>query len=342
MKAVRIHAIRDFPRVEEVPEPEITDPFDVIVRIAGAGVCRTDLHLMEGHLGDRSHLMPFTLGHENAGWVHEVGSGVTTVEPGDAVICHPTVPCGLCRACRDGDDVHCTARRSPGLDHDGGIAELFKINIRAVVKLPEGLDPAAVAGHADAGITAYHSAQKANMAGLLYPGSRVVVFGVGGLGHIAIQILKAISATEVIAIDVVDEALELARTCGADHVVRGDDKQVDTVLGLTEGTGVQAVFDYVGDHGSTSAGFRMLARRGSHYVVGYGEMINAATADVIRTEKSFVGNFIGRYNELAELMVLAKQGKVTLHSRTYDLDAGPDAFHDLAGGRVRGRAILVP
>jgi NAD+-dependent secondary alcohol dehydrogenase Adh1 len=169
-----------------------------------------------------------------------------------------------------------------------------------------------------------------------------VVFGVGGLGHIAVQVLKAISATEVIAIDVVDEALELARTCGADHVVRGGDTQVDTVLELTDGAGVQAVLDYVGDHGSTSAGFRMLARHGSHYVVGYGEMINAATADVIRTEKSFVGNFIGRYNELAELMVLAKQGKVTLHSRTYDLDAGPDAFHDLAEGRVRGRAILVP
>jgi NAD+-dependent secondary alcohol dehydrogenase Adh1 len=180
------------------------------------------------------------------------------------------------------------------------------------------------------------------MAGLLYPGSRAVVFGVGGLGHIAIQVLKAISATEVIAIDVVDEALQLAKNCGADHVVRGDDKQVDTVLELTEGAGVQAVLDYVGDHGTTSAGFQMLARHGSYYVVGYGEMINAATTDVIRTEKSFVGNFMGRYNELAELMVLAKQGKVTLHAQTYDLDAGPDAFHELAEGRVRGRAILVP
>jgi len=258
------------------------------------------------------------------------------------VICHPVIPCGLCRACRDGDDVHCTDRRSTGLDHDGGFAELLKTYARSVIKLPHGVEPAEVAGHADGGLTAYHAAKKANTMGLLYPGSRTVVIGVGGLGHVGIQVLKAISATEVIAIDVVEEALELAKECGADHTVLAGDKQVDTVLEITEGRGAQAVLDYVGDHGSTGAGFRMLARAGSYFVVGYGEMIEVSTMDLIRTERSFVGNFIGRYNELAELMALAKQGKAKMHSRRYDLEAGPEAFSDLMAGRIRGRGILVP
>jgi len=114
------------------------------------------------------------------------------------------------------------------------------------------------------------------------------------------------------------------------------------VLEITEGRGAQAVLDYVGDGGSTRAGFPMLARAGSYFVVGYGEMINVSTMDIIRTERSFVGNFIGRYNELAELMALAKQGKAKMHSRRYDLEAGPEAFSDLIEGRIRGRGILVP
>lgn len=342
MKAVRLHAFNELPKVEEVAEPEVTGPFDVIVRIGGAGLCRTDVHFIQGDMGDRSHLLPMTLGHENAGWVQEVGSAVTNVAPGDAVVCHPVVPCGLCRPCRDGDDVHCTARRSTGLDHDGGFAELLKTYARSVIKLPDGVEPAEVAGHADGGLTAYHAAKKANTMGLLYPGSRTVVMGVGGLGHVGIQVLKAISATEVIAIDVVDEALELAKECGADHTVRADDKQVDTVLELTDGRGAQAVLDYVGDGGSTSAGFKMLGRAGNYFVVGYGETLSVPTADVIRTERSFIGNFIGRYNELAELMVLAKQDKATMHSKTYDLEAGPEAVSDLIEGRIRGRGILVP
>jgi NAD+-dependent secondary alcohol dehydrogenase Adh1 len=342
MKAVRLHAFNELPKVEDVPEPEIADPFDVIVRIGGAGLCRTDVHFMQMEMGDRSHLLPMTLGHENAGWVQEVGSAVSNVAPGDAVICHPIIPCGFCRPCRDGDDVHCTNRRSTGLDHDGGFAELLKTHARAVIKLPNGVEPAEVAGHADGGLTAYHAAKKANTMGLLYPGSRTVVIGVGGLGHVGIQVLKAISATEVIAIDVVDEALELASECGADHIVRADDHQVDRVLEITEGAGAQAILDYVGEHGSTGAGFKMLARRGSYFVVGYGEMINVSTMDVIRTERNFIGNFIGRYNELAELMVLAKQGKVKLHSRKYELEAGTEAFSDFIEGRIRGRGVLVP
>src|ERR1051326_1220091 len=107
MKAVRVHQYHELPKVEEVSEPKITGPWDVIVRIGGAGLCRTDLHIIEGQWAEKSQVrLPYTIGHENAGWVQEVGSAVSNVAAGDTVIMHPLVTCGFCRACRAGDDVH--------------------------------------------------------------------------------------------------------------------------------------------------------------------------------------------------------------------------------------------
>jgi NAD+-dependent secondary alcohol dehydrogenase Adh1 len=142
MKAVRLHEYGERPLVEEVAEPEITDPLDVIVRIGGAGLCRTDLHIIEGQWKEKSGVeLPYTLGHENAGWVQEVGSAVTNVTEGDAVIVHPLITCGLCRACRAGDDMHCATSLFPGISANGGFAELLKTNARAVVKLARGWSP---------------------------------------------------------------------------------------------------------------------------------------------------------------------------------------------------------
>src|SRR5438552_4533006 len=156
MKAVRLLEYNQLPKVAEVAEPKIIGPFDVIVRIGGAGLCRTDLHIIEGQWADKSGVgLPYTLGHENAGWVAAVGSAVTNVAVGDAVILHPLVTCGLCRACRDGDDVHCTNSSFPGIDSDGGYAEYLKTTARSAIKLDASLQPAGVAALADAGLTAY-------------------------------------------------------------------------------------------------------------------------------------------------------------------------------------------
>ena len=132
MKAVRLHAFHQQPVVDEVPEPVISGPLDVIVRIGGAGVCRTDLHIIDGQWDAAMGTpLPYILGHENAGWVHEVGSAVTSVQPGDTVILHPTPTCGLCRACRAGQDMHCIASTFPGLSTDGGMAEYLLTSARA-------------------------------------------------------------------------------------------------------------------------------------------------------------------------------------------------------------------
>jgi NAD+-dependent secondary alcohol dehydrogenase Adh1 len=340
VKAVRLHAFDQMPVVDEVPEPALRGPLDVIVKVGGAGVCRTDLHIMEGQWDAAMHTpLPYILGHENAGWVHEVGSAVSNVAVGDTVILHPTPTCGLCHACRAGDDMHCINSEFPGLSRDGGMAEYLLTTARACIKLDPSTRPQDVAALADAGITAYHAVRKAIP--LLYPGTSCVVIGAGGLGHIGIQCLAALTATKIIVVDSNPDALKLAEQLGAHHTVVADGGQVDAVKDLTGG-GANVVLDFVAERGAENDGWDMTGESGSYFVIGYGGELHIPTLDIITTERNIIGNIVGTYNDLAELMVLAEGGRVTLHTRTYPLAAAPDAFADLAAGRVRGRAILVP
>jgi NAD+-dependent secondary alcohol dehydrogenase Adh1 len=341
MKAVRLHGYHQQPKIEDVPEPVAKGPFDVVVRIGGAGVCRTDLHIMEGQWdAAMSPALPYTIGHENAGWVQEIGSAVTNVAVGDTVILHPTPTCGLCRACRAGNDMHCENSSFPGLDSDGGMAEYLLTSARACVKLDPSTRPQDVAALADAGITAYHAVRK--VVPLLYPGTTAVVIGAGGLGHIGIQCLAALTATNIIVVDRNPDALKLAEELGANHTVVADGSQVDSVKDLTGGAGADVVLDFVAEQGAENEGFAMTGGGGSYSVIGYGGELQVPTLDIISTERNVIGNIVGTYNELAELMVLAQSGKVTLHTKTYPLAAAADALADLDAGKVRGRAILVP
>ena len=341
MRAVRLHSYHKQPVVEEVPEPRARDPFDVVVRIGGAGVCRTDLHIIEEQWRDKSGVtLPYTIGHENAGWVEEIGSGVSNVAVGDTVILHPTPTCGLCHACRAGDDMHCLNGTFPGINTDGGMADYLLTSARACIKLDPATQPSDVAALADAGITAYHAVRKA--VPLLYPGTVCVVNGAGGLGHIGIQSLAALTATTIVVVDRNAEALDLAAKLGADHTVLADGKQVEAVLDLTGGHGAEVVLDFVAEQGAQQDAFAMTRRGGSHFVIGYGSNIDIPTIDIISTERNVIGNLVGTYNDLVELMVLAQKGKVTLHTRKYPLDAALDALADLDAGRVRGRAVLTP
>src|SRR6187431_580181 len=257
MKAVRVHSYGKRPSVDDVPEPSIAGPLDVLVQVGAAGLCRTDLHIVEGQWAEKSGVqLPYTIGHENAGWVEAVGSAVTNVREGDKVIVHPLVTCGLCRACRSGDDVHCEANSFPGIDTAGGYAEYLKTSARSVVKIDDALEPSDVAALADAGLTAYHAAAKA--ARRLTPRDKCVIIGAGGLGHIGIQVLKALSPATLIVVDRNPEALKLAEAIGADHGVVADGSQVDQVLELTGGAGAEAVVDFVGEGGATREGVAML------------------------------------------------------------------------------------
>jgi NAD+-dependent secondary alcohol dehydrogenase Adh1 len=342
MKAVRVHDYHTDPKIDDIAEPELQGPLDVIVKIGGAGVCRTDLHILEGQwAAAMSPQLPYVIGHENAGWVHAVGDGVTNVAVGDTVILHPQPSCGLCLACRRGNDMHCANAFFPGLsDNDGGMAEYLRTTARACVKLDPSTNPADVAALADAGITAYHAVRKA--VPVLWPGTTAVVQGAGGLGHIGIQCLAALTATRIVVVDKNPAALELAKEIGADETVVADGSHVDAVRDLTGGEGATVVFDFVAEQGAENQAWAMTAPDGYQYVIGYGGQFSAPTLDFVAGEKNVIGNIVGTYTDLAELMVLAQAGKVTLHTKQYPLDAALDALHDLDAGRVRGRAILVP
>lgn len=341
MKAVRLHEYESSPVVEEVADPEVVRPFDVVVRIGGAGLCRTDLHIIEGQWVTKTDVaLPYTLGHENAGWLHAVGSAVEHLQVGDAVILHPIMTCGFCRACRAGDDVHCEAQAFPGIDTDGGMAEFIRTSARSVVKLAPGVEPASVAALADAGLTAYHAVKKALP--LLHPGSTCVVVGAGGLGHIGIQCLQAMSATRIVVLDRNEEALDLARDWGADETVLADGTHLGRVLELTGGKGAEVVLDFVAEGGAEWESWSMTRRAGSDFVIGYGGTVKIPAIDVISTERNVIGNLVGSYNDLVELMALATDGRVRMHTHTYPLDAVDEAIGDLHAGRLRGRGILVP
>jgi NAD+-dependent secondary alcohol dehydrogenase Adh1 len=342
MKAARLHAYHEPLKLDEVDEPKVSGPLDVVVRIGAAGLCRTDLHIQEGQWAEKSEVkLPYTPGHENAGWIHEVGSAVTNVEVGDTVIVHPFITCGLCRACRLGDDMHCENGSFPGINRDGGFAEYLLTSARSVVKLDPSLQPHEIAALADAGLTAIHAVKKAIP--VLGAGSKCVVIGSGGLGHIGIQCLKAYTPTEIIVVDPSEKALELARELGADQTVKVEGtSHIDTVQELTDGKGAQAIIDFVGEKGAVEDGVAMIEDGGFYYVIGYGQNIDIPTIDVISREISFIGNLVGTYVDLQDLMTLTAQGKVTLHTSTYPLDAINDAMADLDNGRLQGRGILVP
>ncbi len=342
MRAARLHAYKEALKLDEVDEPKATEPFDVVVRIGAAGLCRTDLHIQEGQWAEKSEVkLPYTPGHENAGWVHEVGSGVTNVEVGDTVIVHPFISCGLCRPCRGGDDMHCMTGSFPGINRDGGFADFLLTSARSVVKLDPSLEPKSIAALADAGLTAIHAVKKAIP--ILGAGTRAVVIGAGGLGHIGIQCLRAMTPTEIIVVDPSEPALALAGELGAHHTIKVDgSSHVDTVKAMTDGLGADAIIDFVGERGAVEDGIAMIRDGGFYYVIGYGQNLDIPTIDVISREISFIGNLVGTYVDLQDLMTLTAQGQVTLHTSTYPLDAVNDAMADLDHGRLQGRGILIP
>ena len=347
MKAARLYAYDEQMnvdlKVEQVDEPKMTAPDDVIVRIGAAGLCRTDLHILEGVWKDiqdpHRTLLPYILGHENAGWVEEVGSGVRSVKKGDAVICHPLRTCGLCYGCRRGEDMYCEKARFPGLNTDGGFADFLLTNERALIKLNPHVVPMDVAPLADAGITAYRAARRA--AQQLRPGQYCVVLGVGGLGHVALQALHELCGARTIAVDRSEAARTLATELGAHHVLDGGPNVVEEIKQLTHG-GAHGVIDFVGERGAEQASWQMLCQGGTHYVVGYGGKVEVPTVHMVISEMVIAGSLVGNYMELVELMELNAEGRVKLHAQQYKLDDINRAIDDFKNRQIVGRGVIVP
>ncbi|MDX8483287.1 NAD(P)-dependent alcohol dehydrogenase [Mesorhizobium sp. VK24D] len=330
-------------KIEEVKAPTITAPDEVIVRVGAAGLCRTDLHIIEGvwkpTMDPEGTLLPYIMGHENAGWVEEVGSGVRSVKRGDAVICHPFRSCGICLNCRHGEDMYCDNGQFPGLGMNGGFAEYFITSERSLIKLNANVTPIEVAPLADAGITAYRAAKRA--AKLLRPGSYCVLLGIGGLGHIALQSLHAISGCRIIAVDREPAARVLAKDLGADFVLDGGQNVVEEVKAITGG-GAHVVIDFVGELGVENICWKMVRKGGQLFVVGYGGSVNVPTAHLVIEEINIGGSLVGNFTELVELMELNADGKVKMHYTEYNLASINTALDDFKNRRFTGRGVIVP
>ena len=326
--------------IDEVDRPEVDGSADVIVEVEGAGWCQTDNHIIEGMWEEYvPQPLPMTLGHENAGTVVETGPEVDLVSEGDPVICHPVQSCGTCRPCRLGETMYCENSAFNGLTTDGGFAEYLHTSERSVIPLPSGVEPIDIAPHADAGITAYHAAKKA--VSDLNPGDHAVVIGVGGLGHIGLQCLDAMSAARITAVDVKDTALDLAERYGAENVINPTDGDVrDELDAITDGAGASQVLDFVGADETTAYAPDITAAGGDHHIIGYGGHIHEPSQALVNGEFSFVGNIVGRYAELQELVALVEQGDVDLHTSRYDLDEVNTVAEMLEHGEIDGRAVI--
>ncbi|HTR33380.1 MAG TPA: NAD(P)-dependent alcohol dehydrogenase [Gaiellaceae bacterium] len=335
--------LRDYHRPLELverAEPEPLGSRDVVVRVGGAGVCATDLHAIDGLMGAAGVTVPLVLGHENAGWVHAAGPDVTTFAPGDAVLVYPPYSCGLCVACRRGNDMHCVRHQFTGLTRDGGFAEYVLVDERSLLALPDGVEPADVAPHADAGITAYHAVKK--LVPHLGPGSTAAIIGVGGVGHIALQLVRALGAAETIAIDTDERRRNLAALLGADEVLGEQSDVAGAVCEATNGAGADVVLDFVGTDATHAAALRMLARQGVYSIVGYGGTVSVPSTDLVVVEQTITGNLVGSWIDLWELLQLHGRGAVTLHTESHALDDVNDVLARLREGEVTGRAVLVP
>jgi len=339
VKAALMHAYHEPLELVERRIPDVSAPTDVLVRVGGAGVCATDLHAIDGLMEPAGVTLPLVLGHENAGWFEAVGIGVTTVAAGDAVLVYPPFSCGLCVACRRGNDMHCVRHQFTGLSVDGGFADFVLVSERSLVPLPAGVEPVDVAPHADAGLTAYHAVRR--VAHLAVPGSTAVVIGVGGVGHIAVQLVRELGSSTVIAVDTDERRRRLATELGAAEVIDGSGA-VDAVRDLTAGRGADLVFDFVGTDETHAGSAAMLARGGTYSVIGYGGTISIPSPALVVDEHAVVGNLVGTWIDLWELLQLHAAGRIVLKTEVHPLEDVNEVLGRLRDGDVNGRAVLVP
>jgi propanol-preferring alcohol dehydrogenase len=327
-------------RETAIPEP---GPGQVLVRIAGAGACHSDLHLMEWPEGKLPWKLPFTLGHENAGWVHAVGAGVTSVTVGDAALIYGPWGCGRCRPCRLGRENYCDraaelGAAGGGLGVDGGMAEYMLVpSARLLVPLGD-VDPVRAAPLADAGLTPYHAIVRSR--DRLHPGATAAVIGVGGLGQMGVQLLKATTAARVIAIDTDERKLEIARTLGADLAVRSDAAAVDRVR--RETGGVDVVLDMVGADATLDLGTKLLRAEGRLVLVGLAGGSLPLSFFAVPYGAQVSTSYWGTIPELMELVALARAGRIRMDVETFPLDQAPEVYARLRRGEIRGRAVVVP
>ncbi len=344
MKAYQLVEWQQPPRLRDVRVPE-PDVGQVLIKVGGACACHTDLRMMEWPPGLHDYALPFTLGHENAGWIAALGPGVEGWRVGDAVIVYGPWGCGRCAACREGRETLCERAAEAdvpvgGFGLDGGMAEYMLVpDARWLVPLGD-LDPREAAPLSDAGLTPYHAVK--STLSLLTPGATALVIGVGGLGHMAVQLLRAVSAARVIAVDVDESKLGLARAVGADETVAAGETAAARIRELTRGLGVTVVFDCVGAEATMRLATAVVRPGGAVQVIGLAGGMLPFGYGALPFDVSLTIPYWGSLPELAEVIELARSGRIHAHTERFALDEAADAYARLRAGALQGRAVITP
>lgn len=348
MKALRYTKIGSAPEVVEIEKPT-PGPGEILLKVTAAGVCHSDDYVMslpeEDYLAQQ-YPLPLTLGHEGAGIIEAFGPGVeTSLEIGDSVAVYGPWGCGHCLNCSQGKENYCTNAaaegiRPPGLGSQGSMAEYMIVDdVRHLVSIGD-LDPVKNVSLTDAGLTPYHAIKRSLPK--LGAGTFAVVIGSGGLGHVGIQMLKALSGATVIVLDVSDEKLELAKHVGADVTLISDESAAGKIMEITGGLGANAVFDFVGANPTIATATSVAAMDSDVTIVGIGGGSATIGFGSIAYDAAVRIPYWGSRSELIEVFELAKAGKVDVEVQPYSLDDAPRAYEDLHAGTIRGRAVIVP
>ena len=344
MRALQLKSFQSEPELVDLPEPE-PGPGQVVIKVGGAGACHSDLHVMrEFAEGMAPWGPPFILGHEAAGWVHKTGGNVKKLEHGEPVAVYGLLGCGRCKPCAAGAENLCEhgMEGPPGIGFgvDGAMAEyLLVTDPRRLVPIGD-LDPADVAPLTDAGLTPYRAIKKAQPK--LTPGSHAVVIGAGGLGHLAIQILGALTPARVIAVDTRTEALALARQVGAAATVLAGKTAAAEIKAATKGAGADVVLDFVGSAPTIALGAAVAKPGMDLVVIGAAGGQFAWNFYALPYEVSLTPSFWGTLPELHEVIALARQNKVKAHVQRFPLDEALHAYELMEKGQLDGRAVIVP
>ncbi len=330
----------------EVPVPE-AGPGEVIIKVAGAGACQSDLHAMEIPEGKLTfkHSIPFTVGHEPAGWVDSIGAGVEGFAVGDAVLVYVLQGCGYCRNCLVGRENYCEncGFQTPGngIGYDGAMAPYMRVSAAARHLIRLGtLDPRKMAPLADAGGTSYHSVKP--LLPTLVPGTTAVVIGVGGLGQMTIQILKALTPARVVALANTEKSLAFAKELGADEALPSNPEAVKKVRDMTGGRGADVVLDIVGINVTLQMAAEMVKRLGIISMVGHGGGVLPFNNRSVPLCSSVVAPYGMGFQDLIEVVELVKAGKIHTVVEHFALDKVMDAYQLMREGKLKGRAVMTP
>ncbi|MBU3063531.1 alcohol dehydrogenase catalytic domain-containing protein [Nocardia sp. NEAU-G5] len=332
--------------MREVPVPHI-GPDELLLRVGAAGICHSDSYVLGLPFALRED--PLTMGHEIAGTIEAIGAQVRGRTAGERGVVYLCWSCGVCRECVRGNENVCLAAGRaamppcPGLGPDGGMAEYVRVPANSFVPIGD-LEFAQAAPLADAALTPYHAIRGA--ADQLWPGATAVAIGIGGLGHVAVQILKAVTAARVIAVDVAQDKLDLAAACGADLGLLADGAAA-RILELTGGRGAEAVFDFVGTDATVALAAETVAPNGAYRIVGLGGGAlgldaGPAGGPGLPWGATVRKSYGGTRSDLHASVALAQAGRVRVEVERFALADGPAAFDRLDRGLIRGRAVLIP